>query len=151
MVDPKLAPQYYQKNAITYQAHRRQVIWQIYAPIAGVILLVLLAAILIVLSPKFDTERWANISLILLISTAIFSAIVFNVLIIISIFGTRRTLQVLPYYLFVGQSYTFRIRSRLRILSDRAVEPVLWTKSNFARLQVFQPRRSRTNPGEKPN
>jgi hypothetical protein len=143
MANPKLAPQYYQKNAITYQAHRRQVIWQIYAPIAIVIGLVLAAALLVVLSPKIETERWANIAMVLLISTVIFSAIVFNVLIIISIIGTRRVLQVLPYYLFMGQSYTFRMRSRLRILSNRAVEPVIWTKSNFAKLQVFQPRRNR--------
>jgi hypothetical protein len=51
MANPKLAPEYHQKNAITFHAHRRQVIWQIYLPIAVVIVLVVLAAILVIWHP----------------------------------------------------------------------------------------------------
>jgi hypothetical protein len=141
VANPRLAPQYYQRNAITYQAHRRQVIWQIYLPIALVILLVILAGILVILAPTFKVERWADIALILLISTTMISALVFIILVIFSIIGTRRFLLIVPYYLFMGQSYAFRLRNRSRDLSDRAVEPILWTNSNIAKFQAIRPKK----------
>jgi uncharacterized membrane protein len=140
MANPKLAPQYYQKNAITFQAHRRQVMWQIYLPIALVILLVILAGILVILAPTLKVSRWADIALIMLISTTMLAAFIFLALNILSIYGMRRALQMLPYYLFMGQGFMYRLRSRLLYISDRAVEPVLWTRSNFAKLQAIQPK-----------
>ena len=141
MANPKLAPEYHQKNAITYEAHRRQVIWQIYLPIAVVIGLVLVAAFLVILAPTMEISRWADISLIFLISISMVSAVIFLALNIISIIGTRRALQILPYYLFMAQGFTFRLRSRLLRLSDQAVEPILWTKSKFASVKALNPKR----------
>jgi hypothetical protein len=137
MANPRLAPQYYQKNAITFQAHRRQVIWQVYLPIAVITSLVLIAAVLVVMAPALKISRWADIALIMLISIAMISALIFLALNIFTIIGTRRVLQILPYYLFMGQGFVFRLRSRLRIISDGVVEPVLWTKSNLAKLHAI--------------
>ena len=141
MANPKLAPEYHQKNAITYQSHRRQVIWQIYLPIAAVILLVLLAAILVILAPTLEVSRWADIALIFLISITMVSALIFLILNIFGIVGTRRAYQIMPYYLFMAQGFTFRLRSQVRRVSDQAVEPILWTKSNYAKVKVLLPKR----------
>jgi len=143
MANPRLAPEYHQKNAITYQAHRRQVIWQIYLPIALVILLVVLAAILVVLAPTLEVSRWADIALILLISTTMVSALIFLVLNIVSIIGARRAYQIVPYYLFMAQGFSYRLRSQVRHVSDQAVEPVLWTRSNFARVKALLPKKKK--------
>ncbi len=105
------------------------------------ILLVVLAGIMVVLAPSLKVERWADISLIMLISITMISAFVFIILVIFSIIGTRRFLLIVPYYLFMGQSYAFRLRNRLRDLSDKAVEPILWTNSNLARFQAIRPKK----------
>ena len=141
MANPRLAPEYHQKNAITYQAHRRQVIWQIYLPIAVVIVLGVLAAILVILAPTLKVSRWADIALIMLISIAMASALIFLILNILGIVGAQRAYQIVPYYLFKAQGFTYRLRSQVRRVSDQAVEPVLWTKSNFARVKILFPKR----------
>lgn len=143
MANPRLAPQYFQRNALTYQAHRRQVIWQIYLPIALVILLVVLAGILVILAPTLQVSRWADIALIMLISITMLAAFIFLAITVLSIVGMRRALEMLPYYLFMGQGFTYRLRSRLIYFSDRLVEPVIWTRSNYSKLQAIRPRRNR--------
>jgi len=143
MANPRLAPQYNQRNAITYQAHRRQVIWQIYVPIAIVVILVVSLAVLAILAPEIQGKRWADIALIMLTSTVMISAFVSIFIIIFSIIGIKRGSRNLPYYLFMGQSYAFRLQSRLHNLSDRLVEPIFWTKSNFAKFQAIRPKRNR--------
>lgn len=141
MANPRLAPQYDQRNAITYRAHRRQVIWQIYVPIAIVIFLVVSLAVLAVLAPEIKGKLWADIALIMLTSTAMITAFVLIFIIIFSIIGIKRGSKNLPYYLFVGQSYAFRLKNRSRYLSDRLVEPIFRTKSNFAKFQAIRPKR----------
>jgi hypothetical protein len=141
MANPRLAPEYHQKNAVTYQAHRRQVIWQVYLPIAVVIVLVVLAAILVILAPTLKVSRWADIALIMLISIAMVSTLIILALNVAGIIGARRAYQVVPYYLFMAQGFTFRMKSQVRRFSDMAVEPVLWTKSNFARAIAILPNR----------
>lgn len=143
MADPKLAPEYHQKNAITYRAHRRQVLWQIYLPIIVVVVLVLLAAVLVILAPTLQVSRWADIALIVLITTVMASALIFLILNVAGIIGARRAYQVVPYYLFMAQGFTYRLKIQVRRISDKAVEPVLWTKSNFARARVLVPKRKK--------
>ena len=141
MENPKLDPRFYPKNEITYREHRRQIMWQIYLPIGVVVFLVVLAAILVIFYPELDVSMWADIALIMLVSLVMIAAIIFLALNIFAIIGTRRGLQILPYYLFVGQSYTFRIRNRVRQYSDMAVKPIIATKSNFAKIQAVLPKR----------
>lgn len=141
MANPRLAPEYHQKNAVTYQAHRRQVIWQVYLPIAVVIVLVVLAAILVILAPTLKVSRWADIALIMLISIAMVSTLIILALNVAGIIGARRAYQVVPYYLFMAQGFTFRMKSQVRRFSDMAVEPVLWTTSNFARVKALLPKK----------
>jgi len=68
-------------------------------------------------------------------------SLVFIIMVLFSIIGTRRFLLIVPYYLFMGQSYAFRLRNRLRDLSDRAVEPIIWTNSNIAKFQAIRPKK----------
>jgi hypothetical protein len=76
----------------------------------------------------------------MLISIAMVSAL-FLRLNVAGIIGARRAYQVVPYYLFMAQGFTFRMKSQVRRFSDMAVEPVLWTKSNFARAKAILPNR----------
>jgi hypothetical protein len=143
MANPRLAPEYHQKNAITYRAHRRQVLWQIYLPIIVVVVLVLSAAVLVVLAPTLKVSKWADIALILLITTVMTSALIFLILNIAGIIGAKRAYQVVPYYLFMAQGFTYRIKNQVRRISDQAVEPFLWTKSNLARVKALLPNRKK--------
>lgn len=125
----------------SFQKHRRQVVWQILAPViaSGVVFLSL--GLWIVLTPSWSASRtghWAAISLIWLIGPLIFLAILFLALNIGLIYLMNKLLRVLSPYLRIGQVYSQVMVLRVKVLCDRLARPFIrwggWA-AGFRRLR----------------
>lgn len=123
MDDPNSLPA--ERNAVTQEIHRRQVLWQIRLPLVLLAVIFITLLVLISLSSAGYQSRWADISLIwclcpnlivLLLCLGMFGALSF---------GMFRLQRVLPGKMFSLQKFSLRIRDGVQKATDMAVEPVL--------------------------
>ena len=127
-------------NITSNSKHARQVVWQIWAPLVLMILLVLSAAVLIVLgagSGEGKTGQWASISIIWMIMPLIFAGILFLIFTAGMIFLLARALRILPVYTRVVQVYVQIFGIRITNLLDGLVTPIMWINSRSAGLTAI--------------
>jgi hypothetical protein len=126
---PKPLPE---PNPVTYSAHRRDVLWQITVPIiigTAVLLLAVIGVILAGSSGTGDISRWADISMIWLLTPNIILAVFVLVILCAFVYVFIYLLRVLPSYTRMAQDFFFRVQTQVRIYSDKAVEPILKIQS----------------------
>jgi hypothetical protein len=131
-IDPKK-----ERNPITHQRHRKEVLWQITLPILifGLILLAF-SVLAITMSPN-QASLWADISLIWLIMPVMVITLISLVMLIASIYAVIKIIQVLPVYAFRLQNGLILVRARFRHIANRSVEPVLRIHSLSAGINSF--------------
>ncbi len=122
------------KNLETHQKHRKEVIWQIFLPLAvGVLLILILMAVSV--SSAVNQSRLADISLMWIILPNLFVALFVIVLLVGMIYGIIKLTSVLPYYLYKVQVFFNQIKAQIQKMDDRMVEPVIKGKSVSASLK----------------
>lgn len=122
------------KNLETRQKHRKEVIWQIFLPLAvGVLLILILMAVSV--SSAVNQSRLADISLMWIILPNLFVALFVIVLLAGMIYGIIKLTSVLPYYLYKVQVFFNQIKAQIQKMDDRMVEPVIKGKSVSASLK----------------
>lgn len=125
MASDRLTPNSRQRNPITHEAHRRQTFWQIYFPLSVFGVLVIVATVLAILAENEAASKWADISLIYMLSVIMIFFVITIAILIISAIYTRRLLQATPYYFYILQKYTYIIEVRVKRASNLAVEPIM--------------------------
>jgi hypothetical protein len=128
---PNLPP----RNPTTHARHRREVFWQITAPLLGVLILLLVLVGLVIWSgvqASPEVGRWADISLVWLIVPAMIGAFLFLLLLSGITFGVIKLIQVLPPYARLAQDFFLRVQARVSGAADRLVRPIVQTKSTAA-------------------
>ncbi len=133
-------PNQMRRNPLTHLAHRREVFWQITAPLVVGGLVILAAAGGVVwagASGAGDLPGWADISTVWLIVPAMFFSLVFLVLLLGIIYGVTWLLGRLPGWFLQVQDIFLLIKFRLLTLNDKAVEPVLRTRQSQAAVQAL--------------
>ena len=128
-------------NPITQAAHRQQVLWQIWAPFAVVVILVLISAVGVVvagLQGTGDINRWANISLIWLIAPMLLLTVIMIAATAGIVYLLFQTLRVLPSYARMAQDIFATISFYVRKYSDAAVEPFLKAHSFTASVRALR-------------
>jgi hypothetical protein len=108
------------------RAHKRQFGWQILAPFLLMTGVIITGAVLIVTGETSQTIVWTDISMIWLIAPLLVLALVFLAVVVSSIYGMLRLLQVLPEYTGKAQDIFKVLSSGTRKVADGAVKPLLW-------------------------
>ena len=132
IADPKRS-----RNPIAHLRHRKEVLWQITLPVLifGLILLVF-SVLAVTLTPN-EASRWADISLIWLITPVMVITLISLVMLVASIYAVIKIIQVLPVYTFRLQNGLMLMRTRFRDIANRSVEPILRIHSLSAGINSF--------------
>ena len=122
------------KNLETHQKHQKEVIWQIFLPLAiGVLLILILMAVSV--SSAVNQSRLADISLMWIILPNLFVALFVIVLLAVMIYGIMKLTSVLPTYTYKLQVFFNLVKTQIQKMDDRMVEPVIKGKSASASLK----------------
>ncbi len=132
MTSEEFTPSLQQRNPITYQAHRRQAFWQIYFPLIVFTILVIATIVLVIIANNAQVSKWADISLIFIISITMVAFLVVIVGLVFSIVYSRRLLKATPYFFFNAQRFIYLVEVRVKRVSNVAVEPILRISGFFA-------------------
>ena len=132
MASEEFSPILQQRNPITYQAHRHQAFWQIYFPLIVFTILVIATIVLVIIANNAQVSKWADISLIFIISITMVAFLVVIVGLVFSIVYSRRLLKATPYFFFNAQRFIYLVEVRVKRVSNVAVEPILKINSFFA-------------------
>jgi hypothetical protein len=125
------------RNPLTWEKHRKEVLWQITVPVA-----IFTAIVVIVWLASWglgyaSASRWADISLIWLIVPILFAALIVIVLQAGMIYLLIRLMRVLPFYAYRTHGFLNIIGIRISSAGNRVVEPVLRVQSFQASLRSF--------------
>jgi FtsH-binding integral membrane protein len=126
-----------ERNPITRQRHRKEVLWQITFPLLITGLILLAFSILSITMTPEETSVWADISLIWLIMPVMVLTLISLAMLIASIYAVLKLIQVLPVFAFRLQNGLILIRANIRTIADRSVEPVLRINSFSAGIKGF--------------
>lgn len=124
----------------TIRAHKRQFIWQILLPMILVVLTGLAAGGLVIASTvtgQGQPRLWADISAIWLLAPVLLFALVFLAIVITTIYGMAKLLQILPHYTGKAQTIFTRISGGMRKVADGAVKPLFWVREAGTMVKSF--------------
>ncbi len=138
MASDRITPDSKQRNPITYEAHRRQAFWQIYLPLIVFGVLAIVAIVVALFAENQAASKWADISLIYMISLAMVMFLIVIVGLVILAYFTRRLLKATPFFFFDVQRYTYLIEIRVKRVSNAAAEPFLRLNSYIAGARALR-------------
>ncbi|MGB2909436.1 MAG: hypothetical protein WBB55_02525 [Anaerolineales bacterium] len=132
--EPKELPE---RNPVTYERHRKEVMWQILVPVLIGAVIVLALAILAATRTDAQVSKGADVSVIWMITPMLIIALIFLVLLGAMIYAVMSLLGILPSYARLVQDYFDALRVQVGIVSDKAVEPILRMESIKASLHAL--------------
>ena len=132
--EPKELPE---RNPVTYERHRKEVMWQILVPVVIGAVIVLALAILATIGTDAQVSKGADVSVIWLITPLFIVALIFLVLLGAMIYAMMSLLGILPGYARLVQDYFDAFRVQVGIVSDKAVAPILRMESIKASLRAL--------------
>ena len=115
----------------TIRSHKRQFVWQILAPMILVLLIGLTAGGLVIsatVSGQGQTRGWTDVSMVWLLVPALFFALTFLLILVTTIYGMSKLLQVIPHYSGKTQDIFFMLSAGTRKLADRVARPFVWLR-----------------------
>ncbi len=129
----------------SYRAHRRQVTWQILAPVILAVLLVVAATVLVSLAAAHgtgDVARWAAISTIWLVIPVLFVGLVVLLILVAIAYVMGLAVDFLPPYTRQAQLFVSQVEAGVRRAAAVAhrpssILPVLrqWAQQGFKKIQ----------------
>lgn len=120
--------------------HRKQMLWQVWAPLIASIVIFLALAILSVVgavqgSPQ--VERWGNLSAVWVIMPVLFSGLLLLVIVAGLAYGVHKLLQKMPEWLLKAQLFMLRLALTIRRAADQATTPVVAVNTFSARVSTL--------------
>lgn len=151
MINEPPPAQLVERNPVTYQKHRHEVLWQITVPLVVGAIVILIPAVLVLLASVTGISqltKLAQVSLIWLIIIGMVISLLVMIMTVVMIYTTSAILrntspiarQIQDTFLFIGL--------RVNQYADKAVEPILRIQSFTASLGVLG-RRFRRNKSSK--
>jgi uncharacterized membrane protein YhdT len=113
-------------DRLTVRAHKRQFAWQILVPILVMAGLIIAGAVLIATGGAARNSVWADVSVIWLLIPALIIALMIMTLVVTTIYGMAKLLQILPHYTGKAQGIFSQVSSGTRKLADGAARPFVW-------------------------
>lgn len=144
MASDRITPELKQRNPITYAAHKSQTFWQIYFPLILFGVMVVVAIVLAIFAEDHSNSKWADISLIYMISVVMVTFVIVIAALVILAYYTTQLLKATPYFFFTVQRFTYLVEFRVRRYSNFAAEPFLRMHSFFAGVGALGRRRNKS-------
>ena len=120
-----------ERNPVTRQKHRQEVLWQILFPLLiGIVVALILGGLSV--SNVINQSRLADISLIWLILPNIFVALIAIILLAGMVYGVIKLIAVLPVFAYKAQNFFGQIQFQVGKIDDKIVEPVLKARATYA-------------------
>ena len=119
----------------TIRAHKRQFAWQILVPFLVMAGLIIAGAVLVVTGGAPRTGVWADISVIWLLAPALFFALAFLAIVITTIYGMAKLMQVMPHYTGKAQGIFALLSTGTRKVADGAAKPFVWFQQAGAAIK----------------
>jgi heme/copper-type cytochrome/quinol oxidase subunit 2 len=138
MAPNDLLPPEKQRNPVTQEAHRHQAFWQIYFPMILFGAFVIVAFIIAVLLDSQGASKWADISLIYMISLAMVTFLITMIIIVVTVIYTAKLIKATPYFFFIIQKYAYLMEVRVKRASNMAAEPFLRVNSFIAGARALR-------------
>jgi len=138
MAPNDLLPPEKQRNPVTQEAHRHQAFWQIYFPMILFGAFVIVAFIMAVLIDSQGASKWADISLIYMISLAMVTFLITMIIIVVTVIYTAKLIKATPYFFFIIQKYAYLMEVRVKRASNIAAEPFLRVNSFIAGARALR-------------
>lgn len=132
-----------ERNPLTHRRHRKELFWQISAPILIGTLILLVLAFLATQMGVGEIGRWADISLIWIIAPLMFFLLITFAALVAGIYATVRVIQVLPAAAYRLHKNLVRVSAAFQNANDRMVEPVLRLHTFSASLKTLKRQLSR--------
>ena len=125
MAPNDLLPPEKQRNPITQEAPPPQDFWQICFPLILFGAFVIVAIILAVFADSQGASKWADISLIYMISLAMVAFLITMIFTVAIAIYMAKLIKATPYFFFIIQRYAYLIEVRVKGASNMVAEPFL--------------------------
>ncbi|RPJ51282.1 MAG: hypothetical protein EHM21_03095 [Chloroflexi bacterium] len=132
--------------------HRRQMIWQVWVPLAASLIIVLGFAILAILGAAVGSpqvERWGNISAVIVIVPWLVIGLVLLAIVGGSAYGVFFLLQKMPGWMLKVQLFMIQLALIIRQASDAATKPVMSVNTFSARVKALWRKVVRRSPANR--
>lgn len=126
-----------ERNPVTHARHRREVLWQITAPLAVGVVILLALAVLTTLATADQASVWADISLMWLIMPALIAAFIFMIILAGSVYITMWLIRELPLYFQQTHLWLLLFGEQVRRIGDKMVEPILRIQSFSSSIRTL--------------
>ena len=125
------------KRTASYQAHKRDFIWQILVPIIVALILVIVASVAVAMGCDASTSRWADASTIWIIIPLLVFAFISFIILGGIIYGMAKLLDITPIY---TQKLTVLIRlaaEKIEDIADASAKPIFFAEGISASIKSF--------------
>jgi hypothetical protein len=126
-----------ERNPVTHQAHRKQVLWQITFPLVAAAIVVLVFAALAAIGSPQGASLWADIALIWLIIPVMIASLILLVLLAGLAYAVIWLVRTIPGYAMQAQNFMIMLASQVERLGNMIVEPILRVNAILASLQAL--------------
>jgi hypothetical protein len=99
---------------------------------------VIVAFIMAVLVDSQGASKWADISLIYMISLAMVTFLITMIIIVVTVIYTAKLIKATPYFFFIIQKYAYLMEAGVKRASNMAAEPFLRVNSFIAGARALR-------------
>ncbi|MCP4139508.1 MAG: hypothetical protein GY755_04310 [Chloroflexi bacterium] len=124
----------YKKKA-SYQAHRRDFIWQILLPMLLVLVLVVIASVFTAMRPSATASLWADISTIWLLIPLLIFALITLVILAGLIYGMAKLLDITPFYTQKLYALICLLTEKIKNAADSSAKPIFFVEELSASIK----------------
>jgi uncharacterized Tic20 family protein len=127
-----------ERNPVTHQAHRKQVLWQITIPLVVVVTVILVLSVLVATGSPQNASLWADISLVWLIIPMMIASLILLLLLAGLAYAVIWLVRTIPGYAMQAQNFMIMITGQVERLGNMIVEPILRVNAFLASLQALR-------------
>ena len=124
----------FQKTA-SYQAHKRDFIWQILVPMIVVLILVVIASVFTAMRPPGTASLWADISTIWLLIPLLIFALITLVILGGIIYGMAKLLSITPVYTQKLYVLIRLLTKKIEDMADASAKPIFFVEELSASIK----------------
>ncbi len=123
------------KKTASYQAHRRDFLWQILAPMILVLILVIIASVFTAMRPAATASLWADISTIWLLIPLLVFALITLVVLGGIIYGMAKLLNITPVYTQKLYALIRLATKKIENAADASAKPIFFFEELSASIK----------------
>jgi ethanolamine transporter EutH len=123
------------RKKLAQQAYRRDLKWQIIAPMVVVLILVIAASVAVAVAPAASASRWADVSTIWLLIPLMIFAFVALIIVIGLIYAMTKLLQITPVYTEKLYLLVRLLGLKAEKIADASTKPIFFVEGVAASVQ----------------